>query len=236
MILIDNEVAAQNKLIAFPDVKNDYQPMFYVRDGEDLSVRLHDGEVLTRSCKYLDPYHFNFGTNTYHKDQFAELNARNGNTCEPVTQISDLSLFRRFFADRELKGEDGKPVPYRALVGFEPDRFRDPSKILAVCPEADTDRQVCLYTRVEESGFVKAIEKEFCSIHDAMSSSFLLSLPMNRHETKLVSAVLEEAQRQAKRGMQKRKSKTLDQQIAGAKQRTDAGSNQKEHAAHALER
>ena len=206
------------KLIEFRDVTKNYQPMFYLEDGKDLTVRTGVGEYVTLPCRYIDSHHFYFGSECFHIDQFAELNQRNGNVCEPPAPITDLSLFVKQYMDRSLLGEDGKPIPYRALVGFDPDYY-GPTVALGICPEASADRQVCLRTRSEVQGKV-FVDYRFASFAGAMND-FLPQLPLSRYEQKLVAAVFEAQARQMER-------KSLAQQISGAESRRGNGHNSKE--------
>lgn len=197
MIMIDRaEIEAQGKkLIPFPDVTKNYQPMFWLEDSKYLEVTLNDGEKLARPCTYLGTHHFNFGNICYHIDQFAEVNHANGNTCRPMEQVTDLSMFRKLYADRELEGENGKLIPYRAILGWDSDGVGHARMQLAICPEAQPDRQVVFYKL--ESG-----KKEFYSIPDAWSN-LLPQLPMTKHELDLISAVFEENNRQVEHISQK---------------------------------
>lgn len=194
MILIDRAAAEEcgKKLIMFPDAKT-YQPMFYLEDGKNLAFQFSDGDKITKPCKHLGSHHFMFGTSTFHIHQFAELHERNGNTYEPLEQITDLSLFRKFYADRSLKGEDGKIIPYRSLVGFHPDNYNDPRTVLSICPEAEPDRQVCVWNKIGDVDPV--IQYDFYSIPEAWTT-VLPILPVTRHELNLVSAVFEANNRQ----------------------------------------
>jgi len=91
MILIDKDIAREQgkNFIPFPDADNNYEPMFYVEDGKELTLRLYDGEEITRKCTYIDSHHFYFGSNCYHIDQFAELCALNRNTAFSKEQITE---------------------------------------------------------------------------------------------------------------------------------------------------
>ena len=47
-----------------------------------------DGE---RTCRYIDDYHLEVGTNLYHICEFAELCERNGHTVEPAAKENTKS-------------------------------------------------------------------------------------------------------------------------------------------------
>ena len=60
-----------------------YQEQFRIADGEKISIKLGDGKTMERTCRYIDDYHLEVGTNLYHICEFAELCERNGHTVEP---------------------------------------------------------------------------------------------------------------------------------------------------------
>lgn len=222
MIMLDMNAVTEAgiKLIRFPDVKNNYETMFYLEDGKNLTVRMDSGEIITKPCKQVGSHHFYFGTNCYHIDQFAEMNHRNCNTCLPPQQPTDLSLYRKLYADRSLKGEDGKLIPYRALLGFDMDRFGTPATALLLCPEAEADRRVCVRRTYEEAGTTK-VSSTFYSMEDALRR-VLPKLPMSRYEQKLVCDILDEQ-------LQRQAHKPLTEQISGAQQRKTPVQSGAEH-------
>lgn len=113
------------------------------------------------------------------------MNQRNGNTCRPLEQITDLGVFRKHYADRDLKGADGKLIPYRAILGWDPDHYGQPKTLLCICPEAAPDRQVAyVHTAVGD--------KTFYSVPEAWSTLLPIALPETRHELFLISAIFEE--------------------------------------------
>lgn len=50
------------------------------------SYRFGDGKTMERTCRYIDDYHLEVGTNLYHICEFAELCERNGHTVEPASK------------------------------------------------------------------------------------------------------------------------------------------------------
>ncbi|MFR6298053.1 MAG: hypothetical protein ACLUML_02320 [Acutalibacteraceae bacterium] len=48
------------------------------------SITLSDGEQLDRTCRYIDDYHLEVGSNLYHICEFAERMEQNGNTVIPL--------------------------------------------------------------------------------------------------------------------------------------------------------
>ena len=63
-----------------------YQEQFRIADGEKISIKLGDGKTMERTCRYIDDYHLEVGTNLYHICEFAELCERNGHTVEPAAK------------------------------------------------------------------------------------------------------------------------------------------------------
>ena len=63
-----------------------YQEQFRITDGEKISIKLGDGKTMERTCRYIDDYHLEVGTNLYHICEFAELCERNGHTVEPAAK------------------------------------------------------------------------------------------------------------------------------------------------------
>ena len=63
-----------------------YQEQFRIADGEKISIKLGDGKTMERTCRYIDDYHLEVGTNLYHISEFAELCERNGHTVEPAAK------------------------------------------------------------------------------------------------------------------------------------------------------
>lgn len=61
-----------------------YKEQFRIADGEKITIKLSDGKTMERTCRYIDDYHLEVGTNLYHICEFAELCERNGHTVEPV--------------------------------------------------------------------------------------------------------------------------------------------------------
>ena len=71
-----------------------YQEQFRITDGEKISIKLGDGKTMERTCRYIDDYHLEVGTNLYHICEFAELCERNGHTVEPVS-YTHLDVYKR---------------------------------------------------------------------------------------------------------------------------------------------
>jgi len=165
MICIDRYALASSKTkyIVFPDIEDNYAPMFLLADGHNLRFHNgHDHETRLFKCAYLDEHHFNLGLTCFHRDQFAELMHRNGHTYEPETFVTDLHVYHKFFADRRILDDQGKPVPYHVLLGKgERNYYGKPAYVLAICPAAEKERQVAV---VHSIGNAQAIR--FCSYDD----------------------------------------------------------------------
>ena len=54
-----------------------YQEQFRIADGEKISIKLGDGKTMERTCRYIDDYHLEVGTN---------LCERIGHTVEPAAK------------------------------------------------------------------------------------------------------------------------------------------------------
>jgi len=106
-----------------------YQEQFRIADGEKISIKLGDGKTMERTCRYIDDYHLEVGTNLYHICEFAELCERNGHTVEPaaketagpesysMTRISEFKLGDENFAMLLFAVEEymGEPLGSSAL-------------------------------------------------------------------------------------------------------------------------
>ena len=79
---MDNE----KKTIRFID--SDYRTLFTIPDGDKITLTFSDGETVTRSCKYLDEYHTQVGSNVFHICEFAECMERNGTAYAPEKPLA----------------------------------------------------------------------------------------------------------------------------------------------------
>lgn len=152
------------KYIRFPD-PNTYQDMFLLEDGKKLLFHdSYDHTDRAVTCKYIDPYHFYFGSTVFHIHQFAEAMQRNGSTYDPLNYVTDLSLYRPIIADRSLKDEEGDFLRFHVLAVQGDDPFH--SAGVAFCPEAPEDRQIYVYNRGDE------FHSRFCSCKDLLKEAF----------------------------------------------------------------
>lgn len=156
--------SGDKKYIRFPD-PNTYQDMFLLEDGKKLLFHdSYDHTDRAVTCKYIDPYHFYFGSTVFHIHQFAELMQRNGHTYDPLNYVTDFTPYLAIIADRDLKDEDGKHIRYHVLAVEGNDPYH--SAGVAFCPEAPEDRQIFVYNHGYES------HSRFCSCADLLAEAF----------------------------------------------------------------
>lgn len=78
---LDGHMANARKGIRFIDPH--YKEMFRIPDGEKIVVTSAFGEKSERTCRYIDDYHTEIGSNLYHICEFAERMERSGAACQP---------------------------------------------------------------------------------------------------------------------------------------------------------
>lgn len=188
MITMDYEAIKTSDLhlINIRDVSRNYATSFWLEDGKEMTVRYPDGLSLTRKCAYLDDYHFNFGFNCYHIDQFAEMLAKSNAECFPEEYITDLNMYKKFYADRDFIGSDGKKIPYRSIVALNPDSYGIPETVISICSSALYNRQVAVST-VTATGLC---ENNYYSIATAKNDA-LSGLDLTDHEQNLLRSVFD---------------------------------------------
>ena len=65
-------------------IDSDYNTLFHIPDGANLTVTDFDGQEKTYPCRYIDSYHVAIGKNdAFHICEFAELMERNGSVYRP---------------------------------------------------------------------------------------------------------------------------------------------------------
>ena len=62
-----------------------------------------DGKTMERTCRYIDDYHLEVGTNLYHICEFAELCERNGHTVEPAAKENTKPAKDKKKHDKEVQ-------------------------------------------------------------------------------------------------------------------------------------
>lgn len=79
---LDSHIKNAEKGIRFID--SSYNELFRLADGEKIIITDAGGEKSERTCRYIDEYHMEIGSNLFHICQFAELMDRNGATYAPM--------------------------------------------------------------------------------------------------------------------------------------------------------
>ena len=62
-----------------------YHELFRMPDGGQVRLTYRDGKSVVRTCRYVDEYHAEIGSNLYHICEFAEMAEQSGIKVEPVT-------------------------------------------------------------------------------------------------------------------------------------------------------
>ena len=78
---LDRHIKNAEKGIRF--ISPDYKEKFRIPDGGKIIITYDWGEKAEKSCRYIDEYHTEVGSNLYHICEFAERMERNGHTYEP---------------------------------------------------------------------------------------------------------------------------------------------------------
>jgi len=79
---LDRHLKNASKGIRF--IAPDYTEKFKIPDGDKIRISFSNDGVIERSCRYIDEYHLEVGSDLYHICQFAELMQNNGNTVIPL--------------------------------------------------------------------------------------------------------------------------------------------------------
>ena len=67
-----------------PFIDSHYKELFRIPDGGKVKIHYSWNEEQIRTCRYIDDYHVEIGSNLYHICEFAERMEYGGHTCEPV--------------------------------------------------------------------------------------------------------------------------------------------------------
>ena len=78
---LDKHIKNAEKGIRFIDPH--YKEKFRIPDGGKIIITYDWGEKAEKTCRYIDEYHTEVGSNLYHICEFAERMERNGHTYEP---------------------------------------------------------------------------------------------------------------------------------------------------------
>lgn len=65
-------------------IDSHYKELFRIPDGGKVKIHYSWNEEQIRTCRYIDDYHVEIGSNLYHICEFAERMEYGGHTCEPV--------------------------------------------------------------------------------------------------------------------------------------------------------
>lgn len=76
----------EKKMIRFID--STYQVLFFLEDGENISLTYSDGTKAVRNCRYYDDYHVQVGGSVYHICEFAEIMERNKTSYAPEKEVA----------------------------------------------------------------------------------------------------------------------------------------------------
>ena len=113
-----------------------YKELFRIPDGDHIRILCSDGSHMDRSCRYIDEYHVEIGSdwdNLYHICQFAEMMERNGNAVIPLRSSLPVQCFSVLPSSGELilltRGEKGYSpcLEFSAADAGENRRFAEDS-------------------------------------------------------------------------------------------------------------
>ena len=79
---LDSHLEKAEKGIRF--ITPNYKEIFLIPDGDKVRITTADGQKLDRTCRYIDEYHVEVGSNLYHICEFAERMEQAGNTVVPI--------------------------------------------------------------------------------------------------------------------------------------------------------
>lgn len=79
----ENHLKNAEKGIRF--ISPNYVPLFKINDGDKIRIEYKNGEKRDFSCRYIDEYHTEIGSNLYHICEFAERMEAQGNKVSPIS-------------------------------------------------------------------------------------------------------------------------------------------------------
>lgn len=89
----------------------DYEERFKIPDGDQILITTSDGAKTTRTCRYIDDYHLEVGSNLYHICEFAEKMEQAKNTVIPLRSALPDQCFAFVESENRIavikKGESG---------------------------------------------------------------------------------------------------------------------------------
>lgn len=121
---LDKHIENAERGIRFID--SHYNERFVIPDGDTIRIQMEDNKYADYTCRYIDDYHVEVGSQLYHICQFAELMEQNGYKTIPLR--SSLPNMAYVFVESHncvgivLKGESGyRPT---AIYGNTPAETR----------------------------------------------------------------------------------------------------------------
>ena len=122
---LDSHIKAAEKGIRFVDPH--YNEKFVIADGDQIRITYADKTTADRTCRYIDDYHLEVGSSTFHICEFAERMEQNGSTVIPLRGSLPEQCYIYLPTTREIgivkKGESGY---YRTdLANGEPDAMKE---------------------------------------------------------------------------------------------------------------
>ena len=88
-----------------------YNERFVIPDGDTIRIQMEDNKYADYTCRYIDDYHVEVGSQLYHICQFAELMEQNGNSVTPLRSSLPEQCFSTLPSTGELiviaKGKSG---------------------------------------------------------------------------------------------------------------------------------
>lgn len=123
--MLDKHLETAERGIRFIDPH--YNEQFKIPDGDKVRITFQDGTTADRTCRYIDDYHVEVGSQLYHICQFAEIMQNNGNEVIPLRSSLPEQCYIYLPTTKEIgivkKGENGY---YRTdLANGEPASMRD---------------------------------------------------------------------------------------------------------------
>ena len=106
---LDQHLKDAEKGIRFID--SHYKELFRIPDGGKVKIHYSWNEDQIRTCRYIDDYHVEIGSNLYHICEFAERMEQNGNTVIPLRSSLPEQCYVYLPTSNEIgiiqKGETG---------------------------------------------------------------------------------------------------------------------------------
>ena len=82
---LDSHIRNAERGIRF--ITPNYEEKFRIPDGGKILITYSDGEKDEKTCRFIDSYHVEVGSNLYHICEFAERMEQNGNKVEPIGDV-----------------------------------------------------------------------------------------------------------------------------------------------------